>query len=276
MKSPIDLAGQGLLPSVSLIGTGAPLTENRSYLARILDVLDLVVTAEAPISATGVAAAGGMPASTVFRLTALLAERGLIERLPSGLLAPGSHLVRLGLRAMTRAGGSAHLEAAVRNIAADISESISAGLLIGDEIVLVGRQEPDFALRIVAAVGDVVTPQTSAMGKAILAFLPPSRQLSVLAKAVGAEQAPDLLNSLHDELLDVRECGFARDEERYAVGQRCRAVPLRHPSLGAYGALSAAGPTARFKYSDAEEAAGRLVEASHAILGADAQMGALA
>ncbi len=247
------------------------MTENRSYLGRILDVLDLVVNAEGPISATGVAATGGMPPSTVFRLTGLLADRGLIERQPSGLLTPGSHLVRLGLRALTRAGGGAHLEAAVRHIAADIPESISAGLLIGEEIVLVARHEPDFALRIVAAVGDVVTPQTSAMGKAVLAFLPPERQLRVLARAVGRENAEELLQLLGEELLEVRRRGFARDEETYAIGQRCRAIPLLDPSTGAYGALSVAGPTARFQYAQAEEGVRVLLAASQAVLGAAAE-----
>jgi len=247
------------------------LSENRSYLGRILDVLDLVVDAESPISVAGVATAGGMPASTAFRLITLLAERGLVERLPSGLLAPGSHLLRLGMRAMTRAGGSAHLESTVRRIARDIPESISAGLLIGNEIVLVARHEPDFALRIVAAVGDVVTPHTSAMGKAILASLPVSRQLAVLTPAGGAEEATDLLQGLQAELDTVRDCGFARDEESYAVGQRCRAVALSHPTLGAYGALSAAGPTARFSYQDAETAAALLIEASRPVMGADAE-----
>ncbi len=235
------------------------MSENRSYLARILDVLDFVVDAESPISVAGVAAAGGMPTSTAFRLIALLAERGLVERLPSGLLAPGAHLVRLGMRAMSRAGGSAHLESTVRRIAIEIPESISAGLLIGNQIVLVARQEPAFALRIVAAVGDVVSPHTSAMGKAILASLPVSRQLAVLTAEVGPHEADKLLQDLRPELDGVRERGFARDEESYAVGQRCRAVALTGSSLGAYGALSAAGPTVRFSYRDAESAAAALL-----------------
>jgi IclR family acetate operon transcriptional repressor len=239
------------------------MSESRSYLGRIFDVLDRVVEADSPVTATQVAVDGGMPVSSVARLTTLLIDRGMIHRLPSGALVPGSHLVHLGLRAVTRTANSTELESMVRRVARLVPESISAGLLVGDEIVLVARQEPDFALRIVAKVGDVVAPHTSAMGKAIMAGLPEERQLSVLAKATGDPAgARDLLDGLRDELRDVHDHGFARDEGDYSVGQRCRAVPLHELRHGVFGALSVAGPAARFTYADAEATVPTLKEAA--------------
>jgi len=236
-------------------------SENRSYLGRMFDVLDLVIEADTPITATQVATAGGMPISSVARLATMLVERRLVQRLPSGALVPGSHLVHLGLRALTRTGHGAELESTVRNIAAQVPESVSAGLLVGDEIVLVARREPDFALRIVAQVGDVVPPHTSAMGKAMLAWLPLARQLDVLGKHTGGTDARELLEALEEELAEVRECGFARDEETYSIGQRCRAVPLRDSKYGVYGGVSVAGPSARFTFAEAEAAVPVLQEA---------------
>lgn len=238
------------------------MNESRSYLGRIFDVLDKVIDAENPVTATQVAVEGGMPVSSVARLTTLLIERRLIQRLPSGALVPGSHLVHLGLRAVTRTANSAELESTVRQVAQRVPESVSAGLLVGDEIVLVARHEPNFALRIVAEVGDVVAPRNSAMGKMIMACLPEERQLSLLAKATDRGGGRELLAALRDELQEIRELGFARDEGDYSVGQRCRAVPLHDLGLGVYGALSVAGPAARFTYADAEASVSVLKEAA--------------
>jgi IclR family acetate operon transcriptional repressor len=231
----------------------------------MFDVLDLVVHADTPVTASQVASRAGIPVSTAFRVTGLLVERGLLQKQESGGLVPGSHLLQLGLRAMTRFGGTRELDAVARHIASQVPESVSAGLLVGDEIVLVARKEPAHSLRIVARVGDVIPPHTSAMGKAILAFLDDRRRNAVLAHAVGRDRAADVAAGLADELAEVRSTGFARDEEMYAVGQRCRAVPLISAHAGVYGGLSIAGPTPRFSQSQADEAIPALLAGARSI-----------
>jgi IclR family acetate operon transcriptional repressor len=166
---------------------------------------------------------------------------------------------------MNRFGGTRELDAVARHIASQVPESVSAGLLVGDEIVLVARKEPAHSLRIVARVGDVIPPHTSAMGKAILAFLDDRRRNAVLAHAVGRDRAADVAAGLADELAEVRSTGFARDEEMYAVGQRCRAVPLISAHAGVYGGLSIAGPTPRFSQSQADEAIPALLAGARSI-----------
>ena len=51
---------------------------------------------------------------------------------------------------------------------------------------------------------------------------------------------------LRQELERAAVDGFARDEEVFAVGLRCIAAPLIGPDDEAVGAISIAGPTARF------------------------------
>jgi IclR family transcriptional regulator, acetate operon repressor len=234
-------------------------------LTRPLQVLDAVVDCDEPCTAASIAEQLGIPVSTAFRIVAALIDNGLLQRSPAGEIRPGARLVHLGLRALSRWERNRELEMVTIDLAARIPESVSAGLLIGDEIVLVARQEPDSPLRVVAQVGDIIAPHVSALGKAILAQLPPERTHAVLDRAVGPDRAEAVATQLADELQRTRECGFAVDEGQYALGQRCRAVPLIDSLSGVYGGLSVAGPAARFSLADADAAAELLREAAASV-----------
>jgi IclR family acetate operon transcriptional repressor len=236
-----------------------------SRLTRPLEVLDAVVDAEGPCTAATIAEQLGIPVSTAFRTLATLIDSGLLQRTPSGEILPGARLVHLGLRALSRWERNRELETVTLDLAARIPESVSAGLLIGDDIVLVARQEPDSPLRVVAQVGDIIAPHVSALGKAILAELSEDRMHAVLTRAVGADAAPEVAIRLKAELDRTRQTGVAVDEGEYAAGQRCRAVALVDRVIGVYGGLSVAGPAARFSPTDADAAAHLLLKAAAAV-----------
>jgi IclR family acetate operon transcriptional repressor len=232
-----------------MVTTGLPLsgsTAKPSYLSRLLDVLELAVTDDAARrSLSQLAATAGVPLSTASRLVSLLVDRGLLHALPGGGFGAGPRMMHLAVRALAQLRDGDRLESAVRSLAEQTGESVSAGLLVGDGIVLVARQEPDHALRAVARVGDIVTAHTSAMGKAILAHLPAERQLALIRRELG-EGAEDALAQLHEEVQTIRAEGFSVDEETYTPGLRCRAAALLGRDGVAVGGLSIAGPAARY------------------------------
>lgn len=233
---------------------------SKSYLARLLDVLEFVAEHPEAATLTSVAAGTGLPTSTASRLIGLLAERGYLQRNAGGGHTLGPRLAHLGLRTVAQLRGTQRLEEAARQLSASTGESASAGLLVGAEIVLVARHESAHPLRVVARVGDIIAPHTSAMGKAVLARLPVPRRLDVLAAAVGAEKARSVLADLDDELASVQQTGYALDEQTYTVGQRCRAAALLDHHGHAIGALSIAGPAARFTFEAADAAVPSLTE----------------
>jgi IclR family acetate operon transcriptional repressor len=238
-------------------GKRAPLsgsTERVSYLARLLDVLENVAEAERPLGLSELSGAASVPVSTAARLVTLLSERGYLQRLPAGGYLPGPRLVHLALYTIGQLRGADRLDAATRSLAGEVDESVSAGLLLGAEIVLVAREESTHPLRVVARVGDIVAPHTSAMGKAVLAHLGPARRRQMVAAAVGAQLADGILAELAPELEIVARVGYACDEQTYAPGQRCRAVALLDHNGQAFGGISIAGPASRFTFEKAEGA----------------------
>jgi IclR family acetate operon transcriptional repressor len=217
-----------------------------SYLARLLDVMDIAVTHDrAPLQLGEIATAAGVPVSTASRLVALLVERGFLVQVAKSGYAAGPRLLHMALHTLDQMHEADRLKTAVDVLAEATGESASAGLLVGNEIVLVARREPEHSLRAVARVGDVITPHTSAMGKAILSMLPAERQATVLRTAVG-DQAAEVLGEVEAELAAARSAGFAVDEESYAVGLRCRAAAILDRSGHSVGGISIAGPAARF------------------------------
>lgn len=230
-----------------------------SYLGRLLDVLDLVASDDlSGVGLTELAARTGMPLSTASRLIALLTDRGYVTRAAGGGFVAGSRLVGLGLRAHDRLEDTDRLDAAVRDLAARTGESVSAGLLIGDEIVLMARRESAESLRAVARVGDIIVPHTSAMGKAVLAHLPADRRRDVLL-AAGSDPAR-VEEDLLDELAETSRTGIGIDEQTYAVGLRCRAAPILGRDGTAIGGISIAGPAARFTPERADACLAGLAE----------------
>ena len=229
------------------------------YLARCLDFVDIVSAAPPEgLTLSELSLRSGVPVSTASRLARLLEERGFATRRPDKRFVPGSALVTLGLRSLRLLDAERFREAVAR-LGRGTGESVSVGMLVADEIVLVARHESEHRLRVVATIGDVIAPHRSAMGKAILAHVPARRRDELLRRAVG-ERAPQVAAELAEELDRAAAQGYACDEEVFAVGLRCRAAPILGPDGQAQAAISVAGPSSRFTEELAERSVPALLE----------------
>jgi DNA-binding IclR family transcriptional regulator len=225
----------------------------QSYLRRLLHFLSVAVNdGSSARGLTEIAREAGIPLSTASRLASLLTESEMLRVLPTGGYGPGAELIRIAGNALVSLRGDLQIQTVVRSLSEATYESASAGMLVGDVIVLIAREEPDHSLRAVARVGDSISPHTSAMGKAILANLGPGRRLAVLRNAVGPD-ADRVEDELASELETIRRQGYALDEETYSPGLRCRAAAFLDEEGLAIGGISVAGPAARFSFAKATE-----------------------
>jgi DNA-binding IclR family transcriptional regulator len=245
---------------------------NQGYLRRLLRFLSVAVNDDPRTRGRGLtelARATEIPLSTASRLAALLTDVDMLRPLPTGGYGPGAELIRIAGIALVSLRGDSDVEAVIRELVEHTGESASAGMLVGDVIVLVSRQEPNHSLRAVARIGDSIPPHTSAMGKAILALLPTERRVTLLRRAVG-QNAGELDQQLQAELDEVRRVGYALDEETYSPGLRCRAMAFRDGQGNAIGGISIAGPAARFSRDKATVCVPLLVAAADRLSAAPA------
>ncbi|WP_251343683.1 IclR family transcriptional regulator [Haloplanus halophilus] len=102
----------------------------------------------------------------------------------------------------------------------------------------------------------------TAAGKAILAHLP-ERRVSRIVDNHGltkrTEQTITDRGRLRDELAEIRERGYAFNDEEQVAGLRVVGAPIRGPDGEVLGALSVSGPTSRMQEERYHEEIPRLV-----------------
>ena len=103
---------------------------------------------------------------------------------------------------------------------------------------------------------------STSLGKAMLAFLPEERVESILRDRGLHEQTANTItdrSELQDTLVEIRECGYALDDEENLNGLRCVAAPVRGGDT-VTGAVSITGPTRRFTYDRLENELANIVQ----------------
>jgi DNA-binding IclR family transcriptional regulator len=232
------------------------------YLSRLVDVLEVVSSGRA-LTLTEVATETGIPPSTAHRLLGLLLDRGYARRLEGsrGFVA-GPSLQRIGLRALSQRQG--RFDDVVRGIAGRTGESVSLGMLQGQEIVLVSRRESDHPLRYVISVGDPVRIDGTAMGMVVLASSS-DRQREMLLRRL-PDQGESFLRERREEMRDTASRGYAIWENSGdVIGLMCVAVPLLDADGEVVGGISVAGPSVRFSRRAAEATVAQLQRAAQGL-----------
>ena len=125
------------------------------------------------------------------------------------------------------------------------------------------------AVQVEAHVGTRVSLHSTALGKAILAHMPPERREEIIDRRGLPERTPRTTTDrgeLSDELQDVRDRGYAFDNGERLEGLRCVAAPVRNQSERVLGAVSVSGPMNRLRGARIDEELPRqLLEAVNVI-----------
>ncbi|MGH3496052.1 MAG: IclR family transcriptional regulator [Nocardioidaceae bacterium] len=213
---------------------------------RALDLLEALATAEQPLGVTALARQTGLPIGTIHRLLSTLLQRGFVRQDGSRAYAPGPSLFRVGQRNVRRWAAPAGPYLA--RLVEVSGETANLAVLEGDYIVYVAQVPSPHRLRMFAEVGRHVTAHSTAVGKVLLADLPPASVQGVVRRVGLPTHTPRTISAVPDlmrELDKVRADGWAMDAEEEELGVRCVAVPVREAGR-VVASLSVSGPAARF------------------------------
>jgi IclR family acetate operon transcriptional repressor len=218
-------------------------------LARGLDILGLFARQAPELSQTEMSAALGLPLPTVHRLTALLAERGYLER------DPRTRRFRLGLevaRFMPALLSGLRLpelaRVHVRRLAAETGETANLAVLQDSEIVYLLSESGDRLLTSQTPVGLRLPAHSTALGKCLLAQLPDETARDAAGEEPYEARTPATCTTwaeLQPALERIRRDGVAQSWEDYEVGLASIAVPVAWPDGGGTAALNVSLPTSR-------------------------------
>ena len=186
--------------------------------------------------------------STAYRFVAHLENEGYLFRDAAGAYIVGPKLARLG------AGIAYH--ATLRKIARPVllalssqtKETVNLGVLDGHDILYLDVIESPHSFRMASQPGMQRPLVSTALGKALLAFLP-SEQRDELLPGLQFERLTSrsiaTLARLKRELICIVQLGYALDDQETDLGARCVAAPILDESGKVAAALSVSGPTTR-------------------------------
>lgn len=212
---------------------------------RVCDILDVLQRSREGASLSDVAEVTALPKSSAYRYLAALEARRYVER------DAESNLYKLGLA--FRPQHTRQIEVLVNQarphlerLRDKIGETTNLGVLDGTQVMHALVVESNEMLRLAARVGERGRLHSTALGKAIAAYLPEDRVRAILAADEMRQFTPVTITTVEGYLAEldrVRRDGYGVDDCENQPDGRCVAVPLH--DLPFPCGISVSAPTGR-------------------------------
>jgi DNA-binding IclR family transcriptional regulator len=242
----------------------------QSTVERALALLQYLARHPGDHGVRALAVALNLSPSTTYRLLDTLAETGFVrqdrqtERYSIGVAS-----VQLGIAALGALDLTTVAPPCLRALVAETGESAFLAVLDDSAVVYLLKEEGRHSIRTTARLGSRRPLHCTALGKALLSALPPEEAAALLARAGMPALTPHTITdpaALLAQLAEVRQRGYATDNEEVEEGLACVAAPIRDYRGTTIAAVSMAGPVARVLPH--EEQFGRRVAAGAAEISA--------
>ena len=226
-------------------------TPTIQVLERTFALLDVLASQPEPVSLKEVSDRTGLHPSTAHRILNDLAVGRLVERPEPGSYRLGMRLLELGNLVKARLDVRQAAIGPMRELHRLTHQPVNLSMRQGDEIVYVERVYSERSgMQVVRAVGGKAPLHLTSVGKLFLAQDDPSL---VRAYATRTGLAGHTRNSLTDlprlerELGQVRQRGYARDDEELELGVRCMASGIFDDQGRLTAGLSISAPADRLE-----------------------------
>jgi DNA-binding IclR family transcriptional regulator len=209
-------------------------------LERALSILQVFETEPAPVSLARLSEATGLYKSTILRLLGSFEGFGYIRRTSDGAYAPGPAAFRLGMAYKTSFHLDAAIDAALRHLVAEGTESASFHVLDGNRRLCTFRVNSGHSTLDTINVGDILPLDRGAAGKILRAFTD------------RADPGTD----------KIRKQGYAYSDGERDPSCAALAAPVFGLDHELIGAVSLSGPRERFTKKTIERMTKLLLEAT--------------
>lgn len=229
--------------------TGDLTGSSAKSLNKAIDILVALGQVPDGMSLPDVALMVGQPKSTMHRLLTALEGRRFVR------YEADTRQWKIGVEAFVT--GSAFLRnrdivsfarPILQGLVNDSGETASLYVEDDGEIVCMSQIECRQTMRVIARPGGRAKMHASGSGKAMLAFFAAPKLDQVIERhglASATDRTINTPHALRQHLAQVRETGFAVDDEENALGIRCVAAPVFDETGGVTAAVSISGPSSR-------------------------------
>lgn len=200
-------------------------------IVRACDILDAVAQAGEPPRVSALARDLGLPRNTAYELVNTLASRNLVSLDSDGRVRLGFHLFELGSVYTQSLDLFNEARPIVHELVLATNQTAHLAMLDGRQAVFLIKEEGTQSVRNLSAVGRRVPAHGTAVGKAILAFLPREETLRRLEGARLERLTPRTITNTEDLLADLDravERRYSTDDEESNPEVCCLGVPIRN------------------------------------------------
>lgn len=233
---------------------------------KLFQLIRLIAESPDGLSGKDVAGKAVLPVSTVFRMLKFLTDEGYLFHDHARYLL-GSGLIGLGLRAREQNPLHRIAHPQLVKLAAHTFETIHLAVLRGHEVCYYDKIEGGRNVRMGSLVGSLAPVYCTGVGKAILAFLPRTRQDDILSAVKMKRFTPATLTGrkmIREELKKISRCGYAVDNCEHEAGVFCIAAPILDLHGCAIAGISISG-SERYLRNHVPSLAGQIQEAASTI-----------
>jgi IclR family acetate operon transcriptional repressor len=231
---------------------------------KTLSVLDALDGARSRLG--DISARAQLPKSTVHRILRRLVERGYARSEGDGVYVLGPRVLTMAGEMLQGLDATALAAPILRDLHADVGHTVHFAMLSDDEAVYLEKLvDPALPYQFASRVGGRILLHCTAIGKSLLAAMPDD---DVLPRLELVRRTPHTLVSaeaLRAELEQVRERGFAIDDEENERNIRCVGAAVRDHTGAATHAISVSALTVELSVDDAVALGPRVVTAARAV-----------
>lgn len=206
---------------------------------RVLRLIEALCRAGEPVRLADLAEAAGLAKPTAHRLLGVLAEENWAVAHDGGRYGIGP--AARAAAAMVSSGTHESVDSVLADLQHRVGQTVHVGMRSGDRMVYTHKVEGTEGLAMASRVGHQQPLHSTAIGKCILAGLDDGALAEFAGRAGLAprtERTITTLDALRGELAEIRDRGYAIDEQENEANIRCLAVPVRGTDGRVIGAVS--------------------------------------
>lgn len=227
-------------------------------LAKGFKVLQAFTAQEPELTMAEVARKAGLDNATAFRFLNTLVGLGYVDKVGnSRLFRLSLNVLDLGFHAIARSDLRTLARPVLRGLVGEVNEAASIGVLDGSSVVYVERVQAGLTqLGVDVRIGSRVAAYSSAVGQAILAWLPQDQQVKVLRGQPLVKLTETTLtdiDALVERLAQIRATGYAVSNQETVAGLYVMAAPVLDIDGLPVASLSVAAPAHRSTLRQFEE-----------------------
>lgn len=233
------------------------MTEVVQSVDRALSILEVLSDHNEGLGITDISGKIGLHKSTVHRLLSTLIYKDyVVQDTETNKYRTTLKLFELGNKKTENMDLLSASKLYTKKLMENINEIVHLVIQEDTEIVYIDKVQADNTIRMASTIGRRSPLYCTSVGKAILAYLPDEEVEKIWNNSKIENLTKFTIINLEDmkrELKDIRQKGYAVDNEENEIGIRCIGAPVFNRFGEVEGAISISGPTMRMTEDKIEE-----------------------